>query len=244
MNFDILTYLLSFGFLYIYGRLAIHYIPAVYSYFLNINSGIIISLERPRLLFHVIGLFFMHLMFAFYQSSNTSAFLIQLLVFLIFLLGLYFCLISWGEHFKSSFLRKPICDSNKPSNNFYLSISELHITQLYNEMVRFDLIDQEATSLIDFKNVLLKDWDSHSSKIHLKMDGPSCREFYDYFKKIFPNNSMTLKNLFITSGLILRQDGRNYNYNTLKNAPTRSPISKQHEALKFIFKIFNSDGTF
>ncbi len=106
-------------------------------------------------------------------------------------------------------------------------------------MVRFDLIDQEATSLIDFKKVLLKDWDSHHSKIHLKMDGPSCREFYDHLKKTFPNNSMTLKNL-ITSGVILRQDGRNYNYNTLKNAPTRSPISKQHESLKVVFKIFSS----
>ena len=102
-------------------------------------------------------------------------------------------------------------------------------------MLRFELIDQEATSLIDFKNVLLRDWNRHSSRIHLKMDGPSCREFYDHLKKTFPKNSMTLKNL-ITSGVILRHDGRNYNYNTLKNAPTRSPISKQHEILKIIFK--------
>lgn len=106
-------------------------------------------------------------------------------------------------------------------------------------MVRFDLIDQEATSLIDFKNVLLKDWDSHQSKIHLKMDGPSCREFYDYFKKSFPNNSMTLKGIFITSQLIVRPDGNEYNYNTLKNAPTRSPISKRHSTLKTIFQNLN-----
>ena len=109
-------------------------------------------------------------------------------------------------------------------------------------MVRFDLIDLEATSLIDFKNVLLKDWDSHNSKIHLKMDGPSCREFYEYFKKAFPNNSITLKNLFKSSGLIVRPDGKGYNYHTLKNAPTRSPISKQHEVLIMIFKTFNSTG--
>ncbi|WP_156888572.1 hypothetical protein [Christiangramia echinicola] len=103
-------------------------------------------------------------------------------------------------------------------------------------MVRFDLIDQEETSMEDFKNVLLKDWNSHSSKIHLKMDGPTCREFFDALIKTFPNNSMTLKNLFITSGLILRPDGKKYNYNTLKNAPTRTPISKQNEVLNTIFQ--------
>lgn len=106
-------------------------------------------------------------------------------------------------------------------------------------MVRFDLIDQEATSLNDFKNVLLQDWDSHRSKIHLNMDGPSCREFFDYFIHTFPKNSITLKNLFFTSGLILRPDGKRYNYNTLKNAPTRTPISKKHDALKLIFQKFN-----
>lgn len=93
-------------------------------------------------------------------------------------------------------------------------------------MVKFDLIGQEGTTLAHFKNVLHKDWESHCSKIHLKMDGPSCKEFYDNFNKTFPNNSMTLKNLFKHSGLIVRPDGKAHNYHTLKNAPTRSPISK------------------
>jgi len=106
-------------------------------------------------------------------------------------------------------------------------------------MIRFNLIDQEETSIADFKNVLLKDWNRHSSKIHLKMDGPSCREFYEFLIKTFPNNSITLKNLFNTSGLILRPDGKKYNYNTLKNAPTRTPISKQNEVLNSIFQSLN-----
>jgi hypothetical protein len=49
---------------------------------------------------------------------------------------------------------------------------------------------------------------------------------------------MPLKNLFITSGLVLRPDGKIYNYNTLKNAPTRTPVSKQHEVLARIFNKF------
>ncbi|MFD2832571.1 hypothetical protein [Gramella sp. AN32] len=179
-------------------------------------------------------------MFSFNQTYKSSDIPIQLLVLLVFSLGVFFCLISWGEKFKSSFSNKIRIKAAKPTANFNLSISDFQINRLYNELVRFDLIDQEETSMEDFKNVLLKDWNSHSSKIHLKMDGPTCREFFDALIKTFPNNSMTLKNLFITSGLILRPDGKKYNYNTLKNAPTRSPISKQHDALKVIFKSFKS----
>lgn len=51
------------------------------------------------------------------------------------------------------------------------------------------------------------------------MDGPSCREFYDHLTRTFPANAMPLKNLFITSGLVLRPDGKIYNYNTLKMPP-------------------------
>ena len=96
----------------------------------------------------------MHLMFTFHQTYKSSDLSIQLLVLLVFFLGLYFCLISWGEKFKSSFLKKPNLKLHKPSNNFNLSISDFQINQLYNEMVRFDLIDQEETSIEDFKNVL------------------------------------------------------------------------------------------
>lgn len=238
MNFDIFKYLSNLAFIFIYSRLAIHYAPAIFFYFINSNSATIGYLEKPRILFHLIGLSFMHLMYSFQQTYKGSDISIQLLTFLVFSLGLFFCIISWGEKFNSSFLEKPKIKAARPINNFNLSISDFQINQLYNDMVRFDLLDQEETSIEDFKNVLLNDWNSHGSKLHLKMDGPSCREFYDYLKKTFPNNSMTLKNLFKSSKLIVRPDGKGYNYHTLKNAPTRSPISKQHEALKVIFKNF------
>tara|TARA_B100001063_G_C16683364_1_gene513030 strand:+ start:248 stop:967 length:720 start_codon:yes stop_codon:yes gene_type:complete len=236
MNFDVFTYLFRLAFIYIYSRLAIHFAPIILFYFINSNFGITGYLEKPRILFHLTGLSFMHLMFTFHQTYESSGVPIQLLVLLVFFLGVFFCLILWGEKFKSSFSEKLRIKAAKPSFNFNLSISDIQINRLYNEMIRFDLIDQEETSIADFKNVLLKDWNSHSSKIHPKMDGPSCREFYEYLIKTFPNNSITLKNLFITSGLILRPDGKKYNYNTLKNAPTRTPISKQNEVLNSIFQ--------
>jgi len=235
MNFDIITYLSCFAFIYVYSRLAIHYLPVIFSHFLNENSSLVNSIEKPRLLFHFTGLSFMHLMFNFYQSHQISNLTVQLIIVSVNLVGLYFCLTSWGENFKTTFLKKPTSHSNKPPDNFHLSISDTHLNQLYNEMVRFDLIDQEATSYVDFTNVLLKDWDSHTSKLYLNLDGPSCREFYDNLIKAFPNNSITLKNLFISSDLIRRPDGKPYKYNTLKNAPTRTPNSKHHETLLKIF---------
>jgi len=236
MNFDIFKYLLSLAFILIYSRLAIHYAPVIFFYFLNSKSGTSPSLEKPRLFFHIVGLSLMHLMYAFNQTYKSSDISLHLLTILVFSLGVFFCFISWGEKFKSSFSKIPKIKAAKGINNFNLSISDFQISQLYNEMVRFDLIDQEKTSITDFKNVFCKDWNSHSSKIHLKMDGPTCREFFNHLVKIYPNNLMTLKNLFITSGLILRPDGKKYNYNTLKNAPTRSPISKMHSILNSIFE--------
>ena len=239
MNFDLITYLFCFAFIYVYSRLAIHYLPVIYSQFLNENLSLANSIEKPRLLFHITGLSFMHLMFNFHQSNQTSNLAVQLIIVLVYLLGLYFCHTSWRENFKSSFSEKLRIKTAKPSFNFNLSISDIQINRLYNEMIRYNLIDQEETSIADFKNVLLKDWNRHSSKIHLKMDGPSCREFYEFLIKTFPNNSITLKNLFNTSGLILRPDGKKFNYNTLKNAPTRTPISKQNEVLNSIFQSLN-----
>lgn len=236
MNFKVFTYLASLSFVYIYSRLAIHYAPAILFYFLNSTIRINQSLEKPRVIFHLTGLCFMHLMYFFQQTHKDLDISLQILVYLAFSLGVFFCHISWGEKFKSSFSIKQRIKRAKPYINFNLNISDFQINLLYNEMVRYDLIDYEATSIQDFKNVLLKNWNSHNSKIHLKMDGPSCREFYDQLVKAFPNNSMNLKNLFITSGLIIRPDGRNYNYNTLKNAPTRSPVSKMSETLLSIFK--------
>jgi len=175
-------------------------------------------------------------MFSFHQTYESPDISLHLLALIVFTLGVFFCLISWGEKFKSSFSEKAKIKADKGIYNFNLSIPDFQINQLYNEMVRFELIDQEKTLITDFKNVLLQDWNSHSSKIHLKMDGPTCREFFDHLVKTFPNNLMTIKNVFITSGLILRPDGKTYNYNTLKNAPTRSPTSKMHITLTSIFK--------
>lgn len=222
--------------MYIYGRLALHYGSFLFGYMLVQPLSWRSNFERPRLLFLGLGLGLMHLMMYSRNSIKSDNSILLGIILIVFLLGFYLSTLPWTEKFKREIQNQKTVSSPKKNNNFNLVISDDQLQLLFQGLVRYDLLDSEKTSLQDFKNVLNKNWDAHSSKIHFKMDGPSCREFYELLKKSFPENLITLKNLFITSGLIRRPDGKKYNYNTLKNAPTRSPVSKHNETLVNIFK--------
>ena len=235
MDFDLFQYLENLAFIYVYGRLAIHFAPGIIYFFLNIPFNAYSLVEKPRIFVNLVGLGFMHLMYFSQITSQTNNLILQLITTIVFYLGFFFCCFSWSQKFEHSFLPKLKKSVSKSSENFNLSIPEGKIVQLYNELVRFDLLNQDLTTFEDFQNVLTKNWKDHNSKIHFKMDGPSCREFYEYFVRTYPKNSLTLKNLFISSELIIRPDGKFYNYNTIKNAPTKTSFSKQNETLKTIF---------
>lgn len=239
MKIDLFTYLTSLAFIYTYGRLAIHFAPGLLNYFLNEPIQWQKQLEKPRILFHLVGLFFMHLMDSSYSSLQNGNIALQLISSVVFMLGFLVCQFSWTEKFRRSFLAPINNNIKKPHENFNLRISESQLTELYNEMKKYELLDQDKTSLEDFKNVLLENWAGHQSKLYLKMDGPSCREFYDYLVKTFPASTLTLKNFFNSSKLVLRPDGKAYKYNTIKNAPTRSTFSKRHADLNLIFQKFS-----
>jgi len=235
MDFDLLQYLGNLAFIYAYGRLAIHFAPGIIYFFLNIPFNSYSPVEKPRIFINLVGLGFMHLMYYFQITTQTNNWYLHLTTTSVFCLGFFFCCLSWSQKFEHSFLpklKKPVL---KSSENFNLSIPEVKIVQLFNALVQFDLLNQDLTTFEDFHNVLTKNWKDHNSKIHFKMDGPSCREFYEYFVRTYPKNSLTLKNLFIYSELIIRPDGKFYNYNTIKNAPTKTSFSKQSETLKTIF---------
>ena len=236
MKIDLIQYLASLGFIYTYGRLAIHFAPKLFCYFFNEPIAWQQQVEKPRIFLQLIGLSFMHLMAHSYSSIENKGVLIQLITWLTFILGFLACQFTWNKKFEYTFAPHVKRSTAKSFKNFNLSISDLQLSQLYNELVRFDLINQDLTSLEDFRNVLLKDWREHNSRLHFKMDGPTCREFYEYLIRTYPNNSLTMKNLFVTSKLVLRPDGKSYNYNTLKNAPIRTPVSKNNQTLINIFK--------
>lgn len=240
MSFDLFKYLTTIGFFYIYGKLIIHYGEIFWVYMWD--EGILwkSNLEKPRILFLLTGLGAMHLISFAKTSVPADNYSIQILLLLVFGSGFYLAVIIWTDQFRNNFQNQTSISvsPSKEGDNFNLEISEDQVQKLYHGLIRYDLINPDKTSIEDFTNVLTKDWTCHNSKIHFNMDGPSAREFYEKLSQAFPNNTMTIKKLFITSEVVVRPDGKKYKYNTLKNAPTRTPVSKHNETLVQIFKGF------
>lgn len=234
MHFDLFGYLSSLAILYLYGRLLLHYGTVFIRFMVSDQYVWKLNIERPRVLYNLAGLGFMHLMLYAYTGPGSQNYLFQSITVVIFSLAFFLAQMAWTEKFESKFEVKKSHQSKK-INNFNFKISESQVQQLYNELTRYDLLCPEKTNLEAFKTVLTKKWDCHNSKIHLKLDGPSSREFYENLVKTFPNNASTLKNFFETSGVIVRANGKPYKYNTIKNAPTRTPVSKHFETLTKIF---------
>ncbi|GGW86004.1 hypothetical protein GCM10008086_12850 [Salegentibacter mishustinae] len=194
------------------------------------------KIEKPRILFMGMGLGVMHLAFYSRYTIESDTLIVLAISFLVFLAGFFLSILPWTDKFKNSIQSQKSAGSLKKNKNFNLKISEDQAQKLYHNLMKYDLLNIEKTSLLDFRNVLSKDWDAHNSKIHFNMDGPSSREFYEFLSQTFPKNTMTIKNLFITSDLVLRANGKKYKYNTLKNAHTRTPYSKNNQALNKIFQ--------
>ncbi len=235
MKFDLFQYLAAIAFIYIYGRIGIHIVPGIGRYFINDSWNYQKRIEKPRILFNLVGLAFMHLMYFYNMTDENQNILIQVIMLAAFASGFLLCCSSWNEKFTDTFQAQKITRTKINSNSFKINASDSQIEKLYNELVKYDLLLNDRTSFQDFKNVLTKSWDKHNSRIHLNMDGPSSREFYDCLIRTFPLNSLTLKSFFSSSKLILRPDGKSYKYNTIKNAPTRTTVSKHHDTLITIF---------
>ncbi len=241
MSFDLFKYLTTLGFFYIYGRLILHYGEIFWTFMWN--DGVLwkSSLEKPRILLLATGLGLMHLISFARTTIPPDNYTLQILLLLSFGIGFYFAVITWTDQFRNNILvpkplQVPEKTAPKKEDNFNLEISEDQLQKLYHGLMRYDLLNSDKTSIQDFKNVLTKNWDAHNSQIHINMDGPSAREFYENLSKAYPHCTMNMKDLFIKSGLVFRPDGKKYNYNTLKNAPIRTPVSKNNQALDSIFK--------
>lgn len=235
MSFDLFKYLTTLAFFYIYGRLFLHYGVFLWGYMLDEKMSWKLKLEKPRILFLCIGLGLMHLMSFARTTISPENYMVQVIVLLVFGLGFYFTIITWTDQFRKNIESRKTLPALKKERNFNLAISEDQIQKLYHGLMKYDLVNSEMTSLDDFKNVLAKNWDVHSSKIQFNMDGASCREFYDYFIQTFPENSLTMKNFFETSKLVVRSDGKFYKYNTIKGAPLKTISSKENDTLRRIF---------
>ncbi len=212
MSFDLFTYLTTIGFLYIYGRLILHYGEILWVYLLEDKVLWKSHSEKPKILFLIVGLGFMHLMSFSGSKILPEDYLVQIIVLLAYVVGFYFAFVTWTDQFSNSMQveealpvpeNAPEKTALKKADNFELKISEDQLQKL----MKYDLLYLDKTSLQDFENALTKNWNTHDSKIHFNMDGPNSREFYEFLSTTFPNE-MTIKDLFINSGVVLRADGK------------------------------------
>ncbi|TRZ45138.1 hypothetical protein [Robertkochia solimangrovi] len=240
MFYDLTNYLFGAGIIYVGCRLLIQYTYPVVQFVFYDQSLLNTSIEKPRLFLNAVGLTLILPVIFLPLSESNKIFLAGL--YLLYFIGIAICLYSWTRHFEKNMeiLKNRSVSKTTTIQNFQIKIEEKELDRIYFQLKRYDLIDIDRTPLNDFKNVLLKNWNQHQSKIQFKMDGPSCREFYEQFKKAFPENELTLKNFFETSGVILRADGKPYKYNSVKSAFSRSGGSKYSNEIKTAFNKIKS----
>ncbi len=235
MQVNLIKYLLLACFAYVYVRLLIPYIGFFARFMFNEPVRWDKYVEKPRLVFYGTGLVLMHTSYSgileYADNPSTFYFIGNCLIFLG---GIAMSQITWSKKFKNVFIPK-IKEKLKRKNNFNVSVTDTQLIDLYKGLVRYDMIFIERTKEEDFIKVFRKDWHTHDSKIHFKLDAPSCREFYEMFSVYFPENSLSLIGFFKRSNTISREDGKPYTYSTVKDAKSRTPISKKSDKLKTIF---------
>ncbi len=234
-----IRYLLLCCFAFVYVRLLIPYVSLFARFMFNEPFKWDKYVEKPRLVFYGLGLALMHGSYpSFFNQATIFPDFLHLLNWFIFIGGFVFTLLTWTKWFEKIFIPR-IKERLRSPQNFNISITESQLGKLYDNMVRYDMIVMDKTSKDDFIQCLLKDWDEHDSKIHLKLKNPACKEFYELFKMTFPKNDLQLIDFIKNSNVLRREDGQPYKYDTVRNALTRNRISKRSEELDAIFAPFS-----
>ncbi len=235
MQDNFIKYLLLLCFAYAYVRLLIPYIGFFARFMFNEPVRWDKYVEKPRLVFYGLGLVLMHGSYStFFEPIAILPTFFNVLNWFVFVSGIILTQLTWSKKFKGVFIPK-IKEKLKRKNNFNISATDGQLKNLYNGLVRHDMIIMELTKVEDFIKVLKENWNTHDSKIHFKLDAPSCREFYELFKVYFPENSLSVIDFFKRSNTIRREDGKPFTYSTIKDAKSRTPISKKSDKLKTIF---------
>ncbi len=196
------------------------------------------NIEKPRLLFYQFGSFM--ILISFYKFSENLGLdsiedvINNLASWLLFITGSVICYSTWTKWFKKTFIPRAKAKL-KQANNFNLSISEQQLKSLFNNLIKYDFIDEEKNSFASFRNVFKEDWNNHDDSIYFKFKGPEVKEFYDLLDQNFPSNSLKLINFIEKSKVIRKSNGELYKYNTITKARNRGLESKYSKELKAVF---------
>ena len=107
-------------------------------------------------------------------------------------------------------------------NNFNIKNNHLLDNDNYYNELTYDFINEDKTSFEDFKNVLLKDFNSHDSKIHFICSNYLAREIVFSFKRKF-KGSINITNAG-KSNKFISSDGNPISQTNFSNSKTTSDI--------------------
>src|SRR5690606_18765179 len=102
MNFDLLQYLFTLGILYIYGRSILHYGLIFIHFMLDQEMVWKSKFEKPRILFLLTGIVFMHLMIYAQQTLKTENHLLRGIIISVFALALFLSHKAWTNNFENN----------------------------------------------------------------------------------------------------------------------------------------------
>lgn len=223
----------------VYVRISIPYIRYFVRYMFNETVGWNKYVEKPRLVFYGMGLLLMHFsVHSVLQVLPRTVSLLVVLNWILFSIGFYLCMVTWTKKFMIDFIPR-IAMKIQGRRNFRIMATNRQLERLYRELVRLDMIDSQKTGAEDFINAFLLDWDAHESRIYFTLDSPSLREFYELLKTAFPKNSLHLIDFISNSKVVLKSDGRRYNYDTIRSLANRIGNSKRSIDLKSVFSNFS-----
>ena len=227
----IIKYLMLACFAYVAIRIVVPYLVLFMRFMFNEPFKWDKYVEKPRLVFYALGLFSMRLGYTGIMEplERLPKFSYATVIFL-FLIGMFTMHLTWSKWFERIFIPK-IKEKLKTPRNFNISVSEFQSEKLYDNLIRYDMVNINKTSKDDFIHCFLKDWDEHDAKIHLKLKNPAYKEFFELLKMTFPKNNLQLIDFIKNSDLLRPEDCQLYNYNTVRIALTINSVSKRREVL-------------
>jgi hypothetical protein len=135
------------------------------------RNGIMVALV-------IILLIFLQISYSFYKDFGNIWLAGTPLV--LFAGTLFFVLV--GISYKDKLKRRNRSSRLKPVG-FNLDFTERILKKIYLSLTRYEFLDEDLTSFEDFYNVLVFDFDEHSSELHFKCTQPQLKYILEKFKQ-------------------------------------------------------------
>ncbi len=243
--------IVSIGFLIFFFPLLKKYHIIIIQYVFSVKYEWNKKIDKPRIFFFIIltPIFYFNSLILieysvfldFFILSNSLDYLkltIYLLSLIVFVLIVLVSKYIWSKNFEVKLLPK-IIGKVKIFNEVkhQIKIDDKKLDFIYFKLKQYDLIHLE-TLLIDFKTAITF-IENEDIAVIFNMNGPDFKCFYELLDDHNTNKKLEFSSFLINNKMIVKANGKNYIYATLKDSKYNS--SKNNKILKDIFKFKSTD---